>query len=138
MPYNRLFIPLEFSADNKSKNNFELKIPSDRLINAASLKQLKIDKIDIATEKDKVITIKYCKSEKFEYLVSLLKTLCSKDILDINLESFETWKTNVKKRTRNFLYLIKATGISVMARATFIGSMVQNRVNKVCQILLIP
>jgi hypothetical protein len=107
-PYGKLFIPLEFSADNKSKNYFELSIPSDKVINAASLKLIKINNTSIVTEKDKTITIKYCKSEKYEHLCTLVKKLCEKDILDVDLTKFETWKCNTKENDKELFVFNRA------------------------------
>jgi hypothetical protein len=103
--YSQLFIPLEFSPD-KGDPFFELEIPKDKLVNVAALLAKKVNKQNIATETTKgVITIKYCKSEKFEHLVSLMNLLAGKDILDIKLDDIANWCCfNVQKDQTVFMF----------------------------------
>ena len=106
-PVTRLFIPLEFAAE-KAPNNFELQIPKKQVLNVIPLKALKIGNKDIVTEDKDNIIIKYCKSEKFEHLVTLIKALSVKDILDIDLTVIENWRAFVVEDKKTYFVFGKA------------------------------
>ncbi|HHF0588957.1 TPA: N-acetylmuramoyl-L-alanine amidase [Legionella anisa] len=86
------FIPLEFS-DVEENGFFEVKIPEDKLLNKKALLAFKIKGKDIATEKDKIVTIQYCKPAKFEHLKYLVELLYDNDLIkDADFEDGEFWK----------------------------------------------
>jgi hypothetical protein len=106
-PVTRLFIPLEFATE-KASNNFELQIPKKQVLNVLPLKALMIDNKKIVTEDNDNIIIKYCKSEKFEHLVTLIKALSVKDILNIDLTVLENWRAFVVEDKKTYFVFGKA------------------------------
>lgn len=101
------FIPLEFSPE-KAPNNFELQIPKKQVLNAGTLKTLKIDNKNIVTDDKDNIIIKFCKTEKYEHLVTLIKALSVKDILDINLAVLDNWRSFVVENKKTYFVFGKA------------------------------
>lgn len=86
------FIPLEFS-DVEERGFFEIKIPENKLLNKTALLTFKINGKDIAAERDKIVTIQYCKPLKFEHLKSLVELLYDNDLIkDADFEDGEFWK----------------------------------------------
>src|SRR5205085_2670121 len=109
--FKRLFIPLEF-ADEKADNNYELEVPKNVLINIEALKEIEIgaEKRKLLQEKGDTIIIKFCKSEKFEHLLSLVTLLG--EILAIDLSDFESWGCNLKEGAKEVFIFEKAVIIT--------------------------
>ncbi|KTC84491.1 N-acetylmuramoyl-L-alanine amidase [Legionella brunensis] len=87
------FVPLEFS-ETQENDFFEVKIPEDNLLNKTALLAFKINGKNVATAKDKVVTIQYCKPVKFENLKYLVELLYDNELIkDADFEDSEFWKS---------------------------------------------
>jgi len=106
--FSKLFIPFEFNSE-KTSQNFELTIPKNKLINLATLKTvIGADKKKVIEENGDNIIIKYCKSERFDHLATLVEFLIKNKIIKgiENIKDEKYWQV-VARKEGELVYLFQ-------------------------------